>query len=313
VHSGKPKTAIICASEDSWERTIVPRLIAAEANLNLVYRLEVVEAEESVGLTLPADIEALATQIDSHDVVVVSLDPLMSLFSNKVDTHKDADVRRTLEPLSRLADRTGCAFLGNAHFNKSMGTDPMMRLTGSAAIGQVVRAVLAFARDPESDAGVISQVKNNYGRFDLPSLSYHIESVEVDTDDGKTSVGRLILAGESRKSVHDILCAQGYSEDRSARGEAERFLRELLRDGPVAAQDAQSQAQGAGIAARTLRNARERICEVHKEGLKGGWSWRLKREDDPEDAEDDPSPERGIFGEEGASSGCSTKHWEVDL
>ena len=209
---------------------------------------------------------------------------MMSLISGTIDTHKDADVRRALEPLTRLADDTGCSILGNAHFNKSMGTDPMIRLTGSAAFGQVVRAVLAFARDPESDTCVISQAKNNLGRQDLPSLSYSIESVEVDTEDGLTSVGRLLMGGESERSVKDILGDQGHSEDRSARGEAERFLRELLKDGPVSAKEGKAQAEDAGIAEKTLRNARERICEVYKDGMSRGWFWSLKPEDAP------PSP-----------------------
>jgi hypothetical protein len=276
---GDPKAAIICASEDSWERTIVPRLMAAGADLGRVFRVEVIAAEESVGLQLPADIEALATQIKSYDVALVSLDPLMSLISGTIDTHKDAEVRRALEPLSRLADSTGCSILGNAHFNKGQGTDPMMRLTGSAAFGQVVRSVLAFARDPEDGACVITQAKNNLGRLDLPSLSYRIESVEVDTDDGPTSVGRLFLSGESQKSVQDILADQGRSEGLSARGEAERFLRELLKDGPMPAKDAQAQAENAGFATKTIRTARERICEVHKGSMTAGWLWSLKHED----------------------------------
>jgi hypothetical protein len=281
LHFGNPKSAIICASEDSWERTIAPRLIAAGANLDMVYRVEVVEAKESVTLTLPTDIEALTNEIERHDVALVSLDLLMSLITGTIDTHKDAEVRRALEPMSRLADSTGCAILGNAHFNKSMGTDPMMRLTGSAAFGQVVRAVLAFARDPDNDTYVISQAKNNLGRLDLPSLSYRIESAEVETVDGPTSVGRLRLSGESQKSVQDILCDQGNSEGRSACGEAERFLRELLKNGPVSAGDAQAQAEEAGIAAKTLRTARERVCDVHKGGMSAGWYWSLKREDAP--------------------------------
>jgi hypothetical protein len=38
---GQSKAVLVAASEDSWEHTIVPRLMAAGADLDLVYRVEV--------------------------------------------------------------------------------------------------------------------------------------------------------------------------------------------------------------------------------------------------------------------------------
>ena len=81
LHWGTPMACIICAQEDSWGRTIVPRLIAADANLDMVYRVDVVEAGEDMRLTLPVDIEALTFEIEAKKVALVSLDPLMSLIS----------------------------------------------------------------------------------------------------------------------------------------------------------------------------------------------------------------------------------------
>jgi hypothetical protein len=281
--------------------------MAARADLEKVYRVEVVEAEESVNLKLPADIEDLATQIKDRDVAVVSLDPVMSLISGSIDTHKDAEVRRALEPLSRLADDTGCSILGNAHFNKAAGADPMMRLTGSAAFGQVVRAVLAFARDEDNDICVITQAKNNLGRLDLPSLSYSIESVDVDTEDGPTSVGMLTMGEESKRSVQDILGDQGRSEDAPARGEAEKFLRKVLKNGPKPAKKCQVEAEEADITAKTLRSARERICEIGKGGFEGGWVWSLKPEGAPQTPKMPLSRDRASSASSGASSADATE------
>src|ERR1700690_2794622 len=41
IYKGKPKATIICASEDSWERTIIPRLIAADADLDRIFQVNV--------------------------------------------------------------------------------------------------------------------------------------------------------------------------------------------------------------------------------------------------------------------------------
>ena len=170
-HFGEPKPCIIAATEDSWERTIVPRLVAAGANTDLVYRADVInETDDVVSIVLPRDIDELTMEINDIGAALLSVDPLMSVLSRGLDTHKDGEVRVALEPLARLAYATGCAVLGNAHFNKSSGLDPLSLIMGSAAFGNVPRAQLGFARDTESegDSYVISQVKNNLGRLDLP-------------------------------------------------------------------------------------------------------------------------------------------------
>lgn len=89
-----------------------------------------------------------------------------------------------------MADRTGCAVIGLAHFNKSASPDPLNLITGSRAFSAVARAVLAVACDDDSGDGscVISQAKNNLGRLDLPSLGYRIESHTIETDDSPAEV-----------------------------------------------------------------------------------------------------------------------------
>jgi hypothetical protein len=66
---------------------------------------------------------------------------------------------------------------------------------------------LGFARDTDAEDGscVISQAKNNLGRLDLPSLRYRIDATIIDTDEGPADVGKLIMLGESDRSVSDIL------------------------------------------------------------------------------------------------------------
>jgi hypothetical protein len=39
------------------------------------------------------------------DAVLLILDPLLSRLDDRLDTHKDADVRRALEPLVALAEK----------------------------------------------------------------------------------------------------------------------------------------------------------------------------------------------------------------
>ncbi len=190
-------------------------------------------------------------------------------------------MRTALEPLVRMADQTGCAVVGLAHFNKSASADALNLITGSRAFSAVARAVIAIARDESAGDGscVMSQAKNNLGRLDLPSLRYIIESAEVPTDDGPTQAGRLVFTGESDRSVSDILGdGLGEGDQRAERDEAAEWLRDyLIRHGGEAAwADLRKAARAEGIAERTLQRARPRARVVaEKTGFPARSVWRL--------------------------------------
>ena len=119
-HRGEPRAVLICATEDSWEQTIVPRLMAAGADRSRVFRVEVVSAlNVKVGLSLPRDLVEVEQAARQTGATLLLLDPLTSRLSEALDTHKDADVRRALEPLASLAERAGMGVLGIMHHNKS--------------------------------------------------------------------------------------------------------------------------------------------------------------------------------------------------
>jgi RecA-family ATPase len=205
---GSPRRVFYVAVEDSWKYTLVPRLLAAGADLDRIGRFGVVsEVGDELTLSLPSDNSRLEAEMTRHGVALVVIDPLMSVIGAKIDTHRERDVRTALDPLAKLADRTGSVVLGIAHFNKGGGTDAASLITGSGAFKNVPRSVFGFARDEADDDGgrVMSQVKNSLGRDDLPSLSYLIESAEVETKKGVATTGRFVFTGESERSVAEVL------------------------------------------------------------------------------------------------------------
>ena len=115
----------------------------------------------------------------------------MSAISDTLDTHVNRQVRQALDPLARIADRTGAVFAGIAHFNKSAGTDASSLITASGAFKDVARFIFAFATDAEDGTKVITQTKNSLGHSDLPSLAYRIIEATVPTAKGDARVGRL--------------------------------------------------------------------------------------------------------------------------
>jgi hypothetical protein len=275
---GRPRAVFYVAVEDSWKQTIVPRLIGAGADLELVYRVEAVEAEYGeTTLSLPQDNSLMEQAITDHDVALVVLDPLMSCIGKGIDTHRERDVRLALDPLARMADRTGAVLLGIAHFNKGSSTDPASLITGSGAFKNVPRAVFGFARDDDNECRVMTQAKNSLGRADLPSLSYLIETTTVPTRAGDAQVGRFVFTGRADRTVDEILSA-GQETDRGDRDNAAEWLRGYLESqgGEASSKDVKKAAAADDISERTLQRAmRKAGVKAERAGFGKGSIWRI--------------------------------------
>ncbi|WP_199565088.1 AAA family ATPase [Spongiactinospora rosea] len=282
LHQGTPRPVIYAATEDSWEHTIGPRLHAAGADLEKVFRVDVERPGGFDQLTLPRDCDELAEVITEIGVSLLAADPLLSLISSQIDSFKDQQLRTALEPLVRLADTTGCSVVGLAHFNKSANTDALNLITGSRAFSAVARAVLAIARDPQADDGscVLSQAKNNLGRLDLPSLRYVVSTAEVATEEGPAYVGKLDFTGESDRSVDDILAeGSGDPSERAERDEAALWLTGYLTGQPnqeATALEVFQEGSAAGFSRDQLKRAKAKArVASRKSDFGGGWVWAL--------------------------------------
>ncbi|WP_165774114.1 AAA family ATPase [Mycolicibacterium sphagni] len=290
---GTPRTVLYAAVEDSWAHTLVPRLMAAGADLARIGRFEVVSDEDlAATLSLPHDNDLFEAAISDHDVALVVLDPLMSLVSDRIDTHREREVREALDPLAKIADRTKAVILGIAHWNKGSGSDISARITGSGAFKNVPRAIFGFGRDPESlDGGcVMTQSKNSLGRSDLPSIRYRIESATVGTPHGDAHTGRLVVLGVSDRSLAEILATANSGEKGKGRAEkltpAQEFILTYVQaygdaHGEVASRDLLTQGAIEGFKENDLskaRNAMRNLVGTRKTGTDGGWNWFLTDE-----------------------------------
>lgn len=274
---GRPRAVLYAAVEDSWSRTLVPRLMAAGADLDRVYRVEVrtLTGEEAM-ISLPVDVELIEGGIAEHDVAALIVDPLMSTLTGRTDAHRTQDVRQALEPLVRMAERTRALTLGICHFNKAQGSDASLLISGSGAFKDLSRAVLAFARDRDTEAQVMSQTKNSLGRLDLPSLAYDIKGTDVETPKGTANVGRLEFTGIAERSVEDTLSAPSDPSDTGERREIDDWLRHLLGNGRVESNEVYRAADAAGLSKDQAKRAKKRlgVLAVHPD-VTGPWFWEL--------------------------------------
>ena len=265
-HYGNAKAVMVCATEDSWEHTIVPRLIAAAADLDKVFRVEMVTADDlHYGLALPRDLAAVEESAEQIDAALLLLDPLMSRLSEDLDTHRDGDVRRALEPLVAVARRVGLAVVGIIHHNKSGSTDPLQLVMASRAFTAVARSVHTVMPDPDDETGrrrLFGTPKNNLGRDDLPTLSFTIDGFPVETDDGTAWTGRVEWGEELAESITETMRRAGESEDnRTAASEAAAWMGDYLEQqgGCAPSADIKRAGQRAGHSDHSLRAARKRL------------------------------------------------------
>lgn len=202
---GSPRNVLYAASEDSWDYTILPRFMAAGADIEHIYKVDAKEAGNEIPIMLPIDCEMIADRAIEVEAAALMLDPIVSLIDDRLSVNQTRELRRALEPLRRAAERAGIMVPALAHFNKTTDTDTLSKIPGGRGWVEVARAAFAIAEDKENGHYIAGQVKNNLGRVQLPTLTYEIDSVLVDTVDGPAAVGRLRWTGESESNVDEVL------------------------------------------------------------------------------------------------------------
>lgn len=236
-HFGKPRSVVIVATEDDWEATILPRLTAARTDLKRIFRADVVQPDgASVLLTLPLDLDSLKQCVRDNDVVLTVLDPLMSRLDASLDSHKDAEVRRGLEPVMDFAQATRTSVIGLIHLNKSGGRNLGDQVMGSKAFNAVVRATIFIHEDADNSDGqgtrIVEQVKSNLGPKypELPNLGFDLERVIVgkDPEDGQDIPSTHVKwNGETDRNIGDLMIMNNDEED-GALGNAKAWLEAFL-------------------------------------------------------------------------------------
>ncbi|MDQ3317392.1 MAG: AAA family ATPase, partial [Actinomycetota bacterium] len=267
---------VILSAEDGLADTIRPRFDAAGGDPSKA--VAVSTAPDSEGnerqIAIPDDLNVIEAAIERVGAVLVVVDPLMAFLPGDVNSHRDQDVRRALAPLARLAERTRAAVVVVRHLNKATGGNALYRGGGSIGIVGAARSGLLIAKHPEEDGRrVMASIKSNLAA-PAPSLVFGLSQA----DNGAV---RVDWKGESTLDASALLSAPVDSEERSTLSEAQRFLSDVLEDGPEAVADIKKQTNEAGLSWRTVERAKsalgvraEREGEAGKRGG-GKWLWRL--------------------------------------
>jgi putative DNA primase/helicase len=269
-------SVLLISAEDDVADTIRPRLDKAGANVERIQTLDAVRRvaingkAKECGFTL-ADIPALSSALKRlNDCKLVVIDPV-SAYLLSTDSHNNAEVRGLLSPLAKLAADHRVAVVIVTHLNKAAGMSAMHRVTGSGAFVAASRAayiVVPDGNDSTRKRRLFLPLKNNLGN-DRNGLAFSIQNGCVEWERGEVT-----MTAEAALAVEAGHGTRGPKQ--TERKEAKAWLRELLADAAMPAQDIFRQAKEAGFSQQTIRRAKEALrIKPHRTDFQGGWVWKL--------------------------------------
>lgn len=270
-----PRGVVMLSYEDDAGSVIRPRLEVAGADLSRIFCMQgVVSDDDERDAILPNDLDALRDAISRVDAGLVIIDPILTALDGKIDTHKDADVKRALRPLTQFAQETHVALLVVRHPNKATGGRAINRPGGSIGLTGTARLSSLLAVDPDDpDRRVLTAIKSNLGMLH-PAWSFRITS--------EGGAAWIVWDAVSRKLTADDLLASEHadSDERSALAEVTEWLRETLSYGPHPVKGLQAQARNAGFHWRTVERAKARLgLKARRSGFGPGGTWEWAYDD----------------------------------
>jgi len=285
---------LVWSGEDDPEDTLLPRFLAAGGVRERIHFVKGVVVD---GRNRPfdpsTDMGALmmaAQSIPSLKMVIV--DPVVLMVAG--DSHKNTEVRRSLQPLAAFAAARSCVALGVTHLTKgTAGRDPIERITGSLAFAAGPRLAMMAAKplDPEQKRRVV-RVKSNIGP-DGDGFEYSLAQESLIGWNGLSGQRVLwgdALFGSAKQLLNDIELPRDEDVATPKRDMATEFLREVLANGPMPVKWIENAAGQAGLSWRTVKRAvadlgviANRVGGIASEGE---WQWHLP-DDAPPDSETD--------------------------
>ncbi len=211
---------VIMSPEDSYKHTIVPRLIAAGADLTKIILLSEVQAVDANGkpyprpISFPDDADILKQAIIECKASLAIIDPVLAMIDSRHDSHKDQESRAALSRVLSVAEQTNCALLGIFHLNKNTNSNVLYRSGASIAWIAMARIGLFLVPDPDNleNGRVLVNHKNN--------LAAKATSLRLSIEQTQDEIAYVKWNGASSYTEHELLNQSIISDNRASDKEA---------------------------------------------------------------------------------------------
>jgi hypothetical protein len=278
--------AVLFASEDGYEDTVIPRLLAAGADLSRV--LVAHAADYGRPIVLPRDLPDLEAAITRMDAVLLAFDPWE--FYLNADIIKGKEQREAFEPVKNLIAQRKIILIGTRHLNQQSGQKAMYRGRGDMTAGGMSRYGFIVGPDPTSEQQDIDRVMvplkwNLAPKSRIHAVQYCLEEVTLQVTDknGKAiTAPRIKWNGGTDVTADQVVGTQG-SQRLTAKQIMEEKVLPRLQNGPILADDGWKIMEEHGIKSNgSITPARKALgIEATKEGMSGPWWWHLEGQEVP--------------------------------
>jgi hypothetical protein len=247
-----PADVVLLSAEDGAGDTIRPRADAAGADVRRIH-LWVVSVDDEGNEREPtlADVEVLEEIINRSGAALVVIDPFVAYLPTNKNSHSDQEMRSSITPIGRVAQRTGTAIILVRHVKKGAVTKAIHGGGGSIGIVGAARSALLVAKDPEDETGqtrVLAIQKSNLAR-EAASLKYRV----VDAG----GVGRIEWLGVSRHTADELVTVKPQPATKT--DGCVEWLADYLASGPKEYGEIKVAAEARSWSLAVLTDARERL------------------------------------------------------
>ena len=286
-----PMSVLMLTAEDTLDQEVIPRLIAAKANLTKVHILKWIKSDgKNRQFLLNEDLDQLEKiSAEIGDVGMLTVDPITAYMGGKVDSHKATEVRSQLGPLKDFAEHTGIAVSSITHPPKSGGQKAIDQFIGSQAfiaagrIGHI--CVEEFEDNDEgertSSGRVLFANPKNNAHVKMATLAFKVEQVFVENDyvtNIPIESPRVVWDGEAVDITADeaVATSNGMAEPKKRskdQNELQNLICELLAGGPMPENQIKAAALDEGYTVNQLKFAKKKLG-ITSERKVDHWEWQ---------------------------------------
>lgn len=271
--------AIIANAEDPEEQVILPRLVAAEANLTQISVIVPSSDQDRTLFTIPDHVELLEKAILEMNVKVVIFDPLEAFLSTKVNNYSNHHIRAALRSLEALAKKVNCAILIVRHLNKDVGKSPTYRGGGSIGVIGAARAAILVTKDPANKSRCLMLPHKANWSSVKDGVAYRTSDTILMTEDGaEIHTSRIVWDGEASISATEALATQVDMKESTTLEEAAQMIRDLLKEGAIESVKVFAEGRKQGYSKKTIYDAAKMVDVIKRpegHGRNQVWIWEL--------------------------------------